>query len=104
MIPIEISREGKHVVLRAWIRSITNESVYPVFVKGEPGGVEVGYNGSGVDEVAIVEMVVVIIRVTEVLHGVTCDVAPRGDNAIPDCIVYQRVYLLVSRKYSKGAF
>lgn len=63
MIPIEHSREGEHVILRAWIRSITNESVYPGFIEGEPGGVEVGYNGSSVDEVAIVEMVVVIISI-----------------------------------------
>ena len=104
MVPIEHSRERKHVVLRAWIRSITNECIYPGFVEGEPGGVEVGDDGSSVDEIAIVEMVVVVVCVTEVLAGITCDVAPRGDNAIPDCIIHQWVYLLIGRKYSKGSF
>lgn len=59
MIPIEHSREGKRVVLRAWIGSIADEGVDPSLVEGEPGGVEIAYNGSRVDEVAVMEMMVV---------------------------------------------
>ena len=74
MIPVKHSREGKHAVFRAGVRGVAHEGVHPGFVEGEPGGVEVGDHGSGVDEVAVVEMVVVVIRVTKVLAGVACDV------------------------------
>ena len=76
MIPIEHSREGEHVVLRAWIRSITDESVYPGFIEGKPGGVEIDYDGSGIDEVAVVKMMIIIICISKILAGITCDVAP----------------------------
>ena len=61
MIPIEHSREGKHVVLRAWIRSISNKAIDPSLVEGKPGGVEISYDSSSIDEVAIVKMMVIAI-------------------------------------------
>ena len=59
MIPIEHSRKGKHVILRAWIRSISNKAIDPGFVEGKPGGVEISYDSSSIDEVAIVKMMVI---------------------------------------------
>ena len=61
MIPIEHSRKGKHVVLRAWIRGISNKTIDPSLVEGKPGGVDISYDGSSIDKVAIVEMMVIAI-------------------------------------------
>ena len=61
MIPIEHSGKGKHVVLHAWIRSIPNKAIDPGFVEGKPGGVEISYDSSSIDEVAIVKMMVIAI-------------------------------------------
>lgn len=76
MVPVEAARKGKQVVLRAWICRITNESIYPGLVEGEPGGVQVRYYRCSVDEVAKKKHVIVVIRITEVLAGITCDITP----------------------------
>lgn len=59
MVPIKHAKEGKCIIFCAWIRSIADEGVDPSLVEGEPGRVEIGYHGSGVDEVAVVEMMIV---------------------------------------------
>ena len=61
MIPIERSRKGKHVVLRAWIPGISNKPIDPSLVEGKPGGVEISYDGSSIDEVTIVKMMIIAI-------------------------------------------
>ena len=68
MIPIEHSREGKHVVMRAWIRSISNKAINPSLVEGKPGGVKISYDGSSIDEVAIVKMMVIAIQSQRATH------------------------------------
>ena len=60
MVPIKRTREGKQIVSCAWVRDIADECVDPGLVEGEPGGVKVSYDGSGEDEVAVVEIMVVV--------------------------------------------
>lgn len=88
MIKIEHTREGKQIVLCAWIRGIADEGVDPILVEREPGGVEVSYDSGGVDEITIVEMMIVIECVAEVLEGIACYVASGGNNSIPDRVIH----------------
>ena len=61
VVPVKHAREGKQIILFAWIRGIADEGVDPSFVEREPGGVEVSYDGGSVDEIAKMEMMVVVI-------------------------------------------
>lgn len=61
MEPVKHARKRKEIILYAWVRSIADKCIDPVFVEGEPGGVKVSYNGSSVDKIAIVEVMIVIL-------------------------------------------
>ena len=60
VVPIKRTREGKQIVLCAWVRNVADECVDPGLVEGEPGGVKVSYDGSGENEVAVMEIMVVV--------------------------------------------
>lgn len=60
MVPVKRTREWKQIVSCAWVRNIADERVDPGLVEGEPGGVKVSYDGSGENEVAVVEIMVIV--------------------------------------------
>ena len=60
MVPIKRTGEGKQIVLCAWVRNSADECVDPGLIEGEPGGVKVSYDGSGENEVAVVEIPVIV--------------------------------------------
>jgi hypothetical protein len=66
MVPIEIARYWEELILRARVGNVADESVDVVLVGGNPRWIEVADHGSTVYEVAIMEMVVVVICVAEV--------------------------------------
>lgn len=45
-----------------------------------------------------------IICISEILEGLAGDVASYRYYSVPDCVVYQRVFLLIGCKYSEGSF
>jgi hypothetical protein len=53
VVPVEIAGDGEIGVGRGGVGAVTDESVYPGAVGGEPGRVEIADYGGGVDEVAV---------------------------------------------------
>jgi len=84
MVPVEIPRHREILIRRAGVGNIPDHGIdIGDILSRQPGRVEIAYDGSRVDEVAVVEMVVVIVRVAKVGPGVARLVRGRGDNATP---------------------
>ena len=79
MIPIKVARYGKVFVLAVGVGYVTHKSVDIVNVRlGQPGRVEVPNDCSSKDKVAIVEVVIVVVRVTKVRTIIASLVCGRG--------------------------
>lgn len=62
VVPIECSGEREVLIRCAGVGRISDEEVHPFLVQLEPLRIEVGNDGSSVDEIRVVEMVVVVVR------------------------------------------
>lgn len=108
MIPIEAATLWEVGVLRGGIRSVSDQSVYEVFIEtsvlGQPVWVEISDDGASEDEVPVVEVVVIVVGVAEVDIGIACGVAGRGDEAAEGGFVGKGVLLLVCDEDGEGGF
>ncbi len=102
--PVERAREGEVLVVGDGVAGVADEGVDPVFVCGDPRGVEVADDGGGVDEVGPVEVVVVVVGVSKVFTCVTRNVGRGADDAAPGGFVDERVLLLVVCEDGVGGF
>ena len=74
VVPVEAARDGEVWVVRGWVAGVPDEGVDPVLVGGQPGWIEVGDDAGGVDEVRPVEVVIVVVRVSEIVSTVSSHV------------------------------
>lgn len=74
MVPVKGSGNGEVWVQGRRVGSVTDQGIDVVFVSGEPRRVEVADDSGGQNEVAIVEMVVVVIGIAKVYTSIACNV------------------------------
>ena len=72
--PVEAPPDGEVLVPRAGVCNVADEHVDVGLVGADPGGVQMPDDGGRVDEVAVVEVVVVVQRVAKVDAVVACRV------------------------------
>lgn len=101
MVPIERAGEGEVRICGDRVRSVADEHIHPIFVRRNPGWIKVSNHSGGVDEIAVVEVVVVVVGVAEIKAGVAGEVGADTDSTLPDSIVNERIDLLVVDKASK---
>ena len=104
IIQIKHPAHRKEVIFCRWIGDVTDERVDIILIRSQPSRVEVLDNGSSVDEVAVVEIVVVVIGVSEIDAGVAHYVGSGGDNSTPGCFVCKGGLLCVGCKDSECGF
>ena len=94
VVPVEGAAE-REVVAGPAVRKVLDQHLHPRLVRAlvQPRGIEIADDSSRVDEVAVVEVMVVVVRIAEVRAGVT--VAGGRDDAFPVVVVDERVLLLV---------
>jgi len=104
VIPIKVPGNGEVVIFTAWIGDISHERVNIVLVCWKPCRVEVADDGGSVDEIAIVEMVVVVVCVSEIDIRVACNVGGGGYETAPGGFVDEGVLVGVAGKEGKCCF
>lgn len=77
MVPIKVPPQREILVLRARISNITYENVDVVLVLSHPLRVEVANRGGCKNMISIVEVVIVVVRVTKVGSRIACYVCRR---------------------------
>ena len=87
MVPVKGSKDWEVVVTRARIRDVAHQRVDPIAVLGEPGGVYGANDSRSVDKVAIMEVVIVVKRVTKVGAAIASSVGGGRDDSGPVGIV-----------------
>lgn len=66
MIPVKVAPLGEELVLRAGVGNVTNQRVDVVLVGSDPGGIEMGDHGGAIYEIAVMEVVVVVVCVPKI--------------------------------------
>ena len=93
--PVEGPPDGEVLVPRAGVGNVPDEHVDVGLVGGHPRRVEVPDDGGRVDEVAPVEVVVVVQRVAKVDAVVARHVCGGRDHAAPGACLCQTGYLVI---------
>lgn len=84
VVPIKIARYRKVLVLTVWVRNVAHKSIHVINIGlCEPAWIEVTNNGSSQDKVAIVEVMVVVVRVTKIRTVIAGLVGGRGHYPSP---------------------
>lgn len=66
MVPVEHPGDEEKVVFRTGVGNVADERVDIIFVVGQPSWIQIADDCSGVDEIPVVEMMVVVVCVSEV--------------------------------------
>ena len=77
VVPVEHSGYRKVVVFRGRIGNVADESVNVILIRLQPAGIQVTNYGSGIDEVSIMEVMIVVIGVPKVGESITGHVRDR---------------------------
>lgn len=87
MEPVERARKGEEVVAVHRVREIADQHVHPDFVPSlsEPGRIEVSDDRRRVHEVAVVEVVIVVVCAAKVQTGIA--VSGHGHHTSPSCLI-----------------
>lgn len=104
VVPVEHAADGEVGVVRGRVGDVADKGVDEVFVLREPGGVEIADDGGGVDEIAVVEVVIVVVGVSEVSVWVAGDVGRGRYDSAPGCFMDEGVDLCVGCEDCKGGF
>jgi hypothetical protein len=66
VVPVEHAGDGEEVIFRTRVGNVADERVDVVFVVGQPSWIQIADDCCGVDEIPVVEMMVVVVGVSEV--------------------------------------
>jgi hypothetical protein len=103
VVPVEVSVYWVVRIEKGGVGDVADKTVDPGFVLERPVGIEMADEGGSVDEVAVVEVVIVVICVSEVSTCITA-VRGRGDETIPDSVVNKRELLVVGGELCESLF
>ena len=106
MVEVKVAGEGEVRVIGDRVRVVANQRVDPCLVGTslEPSRVKVSDDCSSVDVVTVVEVVIVVERVSKVLATVTGVVRCAAGSTSPGLLVYKRELLLVVDESRHGNF
>lgn len=74
MIPIEVPVDREEVILCGWVGDVTRKCVDIGFVSCKPARIKVPDHGSRIDEVSIMEVMIVVVSISEISASIACDI------------------------------
>lgn len=83
VVPVKVSPHGKQLVFGAGVGHVASEDVDVVLVLLQPVRVEIANHGASKDVIAVVEVVIIVVRVPEVGARVSGNIACRRYNTTP---------------------
>jgi hypothetical protein len=83
MIPVKVPPHGKVLVIWAWIGNVSHKGVDILLVLLHPPRVEMANVGSCQDVVAVMEMVVIVVRIAKVDMRISSSIGCGGNDTSP---------------------
>jgi hypothetical protein len=104
MIPIKISADREVIICGRRVGNISDKRIDKIFVVSDPGWVQISNYSCSIDEISIMEMMIVVICISEIIPWITCHIRGTRNNTSPSSFIYKRECLYIVREDCEGCF